>query len=90
MVKKGNLWPNVKTEVLLNGITDNNNNKSVIPFNDKNTYITFLGKLEFAKGAEQFVRAMISVLEKSKDSNIIINIIGFGSLRDKTSFSNKK
>ena len=75
--------PNVKTEVLLNGITDNNNNKSVIPFNDKNTYITFLGKLEFAKGAEQFVRAMISVLEKSKDSNIIINIIGFGSLRDK-------
>ena len=82
--------PNVKTEILLNGITDNNNSNSVIPFDDKNTYITFLGKLEFAKGAEQFVRAMIRVLEKSKDSNIVINIIGFGSLRDKLVSLTKK
>ena len=33
---------------------------------------------------------MIRVLEKSKDSNIVINIIGFGSLRDKLVSLTKK
>ena len=54
--------------------------KQKLGFQKKIKYITFLGKLEHAKGAEQFVRAMCKVLEKN-NSNVLINVIGFGSLR---------
>ena len=74
--------PTVNRKVLLNGLPKNTSSEPIFPFIKKNIYITFLGKLEHAKGAEQFVNAMIIVLEKVK-KNLIINIIGFGSLREK-------
>ena len=70
----------VRVEILLNGIPKYNYKKTKIRFSKKIKYITFLGKLEHAKGAEQFVRAMCKVLEKN-NSNVLINVIGFGSLR---------
>ena len=83
--------PDVKKQILLNGIPKNiKNTKPILPFQEKTIYITFLGKLEHAKGAEQFVNAMISVLKKAKDKRITINIIGFGSLRNKVITKTKK
>ena len=72
----------VRVKILLNGIPKVKNTRTKIKFSKKNKYITFLGKLENSKGAEQFVKAMCSVLKK-KQKKILINVIGFGTLREK-------
>lgn len=73
-----NLRTDVRVKKLLNGIPENlrckddNQNGSIV--------VTFLGKLEEAKGARQFVQAMCKVL-RSGNQTLKVNVIGFGSLR---------
>ncbi len=74
--------PNIKKEILLNGIPSDVTDDPIFPFKKNITYITFLGKLEYTKGATEFVNAMIKVLKNIKDDKVMVNIIGFGSLRD--------
>ena len=54
----------VRVEILLNGIPKYNYKKTKIRFSKKIKYITFLGKLEHAKGAEQFVGRCARCLKK--------------------------
>ena len=75
------IHPSVRIEILLNGLPNETSSKPIITFLSNYKYITFLGKLEYAKGAGQFVEAMCRVLKKNH-SKLFINIIGFGSLRD--------
>ncbi len=75
------LIKSVRVEILLNGLPKTNYNKTIFKFSRKFKYITFLGKLTHAKGAKQFVLAMCNVLKKNH-KNTLVNVVGFGSLRE--------
>lgn len=76
------LKKSVKVEILLNGLPKTNYSKTKTKFSKEFKYITFLGKLEHAKGAKQFVEAMCRVLKKNYKKKILVNVVGFGSLRE--------
>ena len=72
---------NVPVSILLNGIPEQKVSKKIL-IKKKKINITFLGKLETAKGAYKFVEAMLKVVEHSPE-NFQITIVGTGSLESK-------
>lgn len=73
------LRADVQVEKLMNGVIHLPSRKE--EHENSKIVITFLGKLEEAKGAKQFVEAACNVL-KTQKNKFTINVIGFGSLRE--------
>lgn len=72
---------NVPVKILLNGLPEPRKARKLID-NRKTINIIFIGKLEKAKGAEEFTQAMIMLANQANHS-YKFTIVGFGSLQNK-------